>query len=158
MTETIPLTDGLDPERRAQMFPKLDAAQLARLARFGKRRPVSAGEILFDQGATNNSIFVVLSGALEIVRPVDSVEQLISVLPAGEFTGEISSLVGRRALVRCRVREAGELLEISQEALRKLVQTDPDLSDVFLRAYVLRRVELIAQNAGDTVLIGSSHS
>src|SRR5438552_16094525 len=56
------------------------------------------------------------------------------------------------------MRETGELLEIPHEALRKVVQTDPELSDILLRAFVLRRVELIARSSGDTVLIGSSHS
>ena len=158
MSEAIPLTDGLDPERRTRLFPTLDAAQLARLGRVGRRRPVSAGDIVFEQGQTSNSIFIVLSGALALLRPTDGAEQLIAIARAGQFTGEISLLAGRRTLVRARVQEAGELLEMPQEALRKVVQTDPELSDIFLRAFVLRRVELIAQTSGDTVLIGSSHS
>jgi len=50
------------------------------------------------------------------------------------------------------------LIEIDREALLNLVQTDSGLSDVFLRAYILRRLELIARGIGDLVLIGSSHS
>src|SRR5262249_18588772 len=98
-----------------------------------------------------------LSGALELLQPVDGAEQSIAVARAGQFTGEISQLAGRRTLVRARMRETGELLEIPHEALRKVVQTDPELSDILLRAFVLRRVELIARTRGDTVLIGSSH-
>jgi thioredoxin reductase (NADPH) len=74
------------------------------------------------------------------------------------FTGELSLLSGRRALVRIRAGEASELIEIEREALRGLVQTDSELSDIFLRAFILRRLELIARGIGDLVLIGSNHS
>lgn len=55
------------------------------------------------------------------------------------FTGELNMLSGRRGLVSIRVAEAGELIEIEREALRALVQTDSELSDIFLRAFILRR-------------------
>ena len=158
MSEATPLSEGLDPERRARLFPTLDAPQLERLGRVGRRRPASAGELVFDQGEASDRIFVVLSGALELLNPVDGVEQSLTVARAGQFTGEISQLAGRRTLARGRAKETGELLEMPQENLRKVVQTDPELSDIFLRAFVLRRVELIARSSGDTVLIGSSHS
>jgi hypothetical protein len=50
------------------------------------------------------------------------------------YTGELNVLSGRRALVSIRAAEAGELIEIEREALRTLVQTDSQLSDIFLRA------------------------
>src|SRR5213076_3356611 len=53
--------------------------------------------------------------------------------------------------------EKSELIEIQREALQTLVETDSELSDIFLRAYILRRLELIAREVGDIVLIGSSH-
>src|SRR3954470_3874297 len=147
-----------DVARREQMFPRLSDAQLARLARVGHRRAVSAGEIIFEQGESTPSFFVVLSGTLEIVQPVDGREIPITVHAAGEFTGEVNMLSGRRALVRGRMVERGELLSVTSEALRTLVQNDSELSEIFLRAFILRRVALIASTFGDTVLIGSSHS
>src|SRR6185295_7126312 len=41
---------------------------------------------------------------------------------------------------------------------RVLVQTDADLSEVLLRAFILRRLALMAQGKGSVVLIGSRHS
>jgi thioredoxin reductase (NADPH) len=145
-------------ERREQMFPSLSAVQMARLARFGRRRSVPAGEIVFEQGEASPEFFVVLSGALEVVQPADGVEVPITVHRTGGFTGEVNMLSGRRALVRGRMIEAGELLVISPEALRRIVQSDAELSELFMRAFILRRVALISHAMGDTVLIGSSHS
>ena len=79
-------------------------------------------------------------------------------LQRGEFTGEVNQLSGRRSLVRCRAREASKLLEIARADLRRVMQTDAALGEVLLRAFLLRRVFLIAHSVGDAVLIGSSHS
>ena len=74
------------------------------------------------------------------------------------FTGGLNVLSGRRGLVSIRAVEACELIEIEREPLRALVQADSELSDIFLRAFILRRLELIARGMGEIVLIDSSHS
>ena len=88
---------------------------------------------------------MIVSGRLELHRVSDNKEELIALCGPGMFTGELSLLSGRRALVRIRAGEASELIEIEREALRGLVQTDSELSDIFLRAFILRRLELIAR-------------
>jgi thioredoxin reductase (NADPH) len=67
-------------------------------------------------------------------------------------------LAGRQAMVRIRASEAGELIELEREQLLALVQTDAELGEIFMRAFILRRVELIARGYGDVVLLGSTHS
>jgi thioredoxin reductase (NADPH) len=145
-------------ERRAQMFPKLDAAQIARIASHAEKRPMRAGEVLFEQGSTNPGMYVLLSGELEIVRPGLAGDDPIVVHQAGEFTGEANVLSGRRSLVRGRVRKDGEVLYLDPAALRRFVQGDSELSDILMRAFILRRMGLLAHGQGDAVLIGSTHS
>jgi len=145
-------------ERPEATFPTLSADQIARIARYGTRRPVRRGELLFDQGTENPSFFVVLSGALEIVRPYKGKEDLIVVHRPGQFAGEISLLNGRRSLARGRVTEDGEVLELSADRLRALVQTDSELSELLMRAFILRRVALINESLGDVTMIGSQFS
>src|SRR5947209_2258819 len=118
-----------DVERREQMFPSLSAEQVARLLPFGRRQQLQQGAIVFDQGTTSPEFFVLLSGSMEIVQPADGKELPITVHHAGEFTGEVNMLSGRRSLVRGRMAEPGELLVITPEGLRKIVQTDAELSE-----------------------------
>jgi thioredoxin reductase (NADPH) len=155
MTTTV---DPLAQQRREQMFPALSAVQIARIAPLGARRRVDRGEILFDQGAEGIAFYVVVAGAVEIVRPRDGSEDPITVHQAGEFTGETNMLTGRRSLVRARVTEDGEVLALDGDALRVLVQTDPEISELVMRAFILRRVSLIARGLGDVALVGSHHS
>ena len=95
---------------------------------------------------------------MEIVHLVDGREEPTTVHAPGEFTGESSILTGRRTLVRGRMREDGELLEVTPDALRRVVQSDSELGEILLRVFILRRVALIADHRGDAVMIGSSHS
>lgn len=146
------------PEQTASMFPTLNDAQIERLAQYGKQRNVQPGEIVFDQGDDSHGVFIVLSGKIEILGVTNGEETVLRVLERGAFTGEVNQLSGRRSLVRCRAREASSLFELGRTCLRRIMQTDAALGEIFLRAFMLRRVFLIANSVGDAVLVGSSHS
>ncbi len=141
-----------------QAFPTLTEAQIARVAAHGHLRKVERGEVLVKAGARNASFFVVVSGHLDIVRVSDGIETIIVVHKPGQISGELNLLSGRRAVFSIRAGEAGEVIEVDHEQLLELVQTDADLSEIFMRAFLLRRARLIATGIGDVVLIGSIHS
>jgi len=145
-------------EKADPMFPKLDEAQIARLASFSPPRQVPAGEVLYDQGDSSHGVFVVLEGSLAVLGVTNGEETLLRVLEPGMFTGEVNQISGRRSLVRCRAREASTVMELGRDCLRKIMQSDATLGETLLRAFVLRRVYLIANSVGDAVLVGSSHS
>src|ERR1017187_1842586 len=146
------------PEQTEAMFPKLDAGQIARLAAFGRQQDAQAHEVILEQGDLHHGIFVVLSGSIEVIRVSGSGESVLHVLGRGEFTGDVNLLSGRGTLIRGRAVEASTLLEIDRANLRHIMQTDAALGEIFLKAFVLRRVFLISNSVGDAVLIGSNHS
>ena len=77
---------------------------------------------------------------------------------SGEFTGEANMLSGRRSFFRARATKPGKVIELDRTHMMALVQTDAELSDILMRAFILRRVELVAAGVGDIVLIGSTYS
>ena len=109
-------------------------------------------------GERTTRFFVVKEGAVEIVQPSGDSETLIAVCGAGQFTGEVNMLSGQRSLVQLRANQPGEVIELHRERLLALVQTDSELGDILMRAFILRRVELIAQGLGNVVLVGSNNS
>ncbi len=145
-------------QRSDQMFPRLTEAQIARLLPLGKRRAVANGEILFEQGSLDAQFYVVLRGSLEVVRPFLDHDEFVVRHRVGEFTGEINMLSGRGTLVRCSAAQEGEVLELHRDVLKTLVLTDSELSDLVMRAFILRRVALLDRGFGDVVVIGSLHS
>jgi thioredoxin reductase (NADPH) len=141
-----------------EMFPALTARQQARVLAHGRSRKVRSGETIVEPNAQGIKFFVVVAGRLELLLLSDNKEEVIALCGPGMFTGELNVLSGRRGLVQIRASEPSELIEIEREPLQGLVQTDSELSDIFLRAFILRRLELIARGSGDLILIGSSHS
>src|SRR5580698_10079049 len=141
-----------------QAFPVLTSTQIDRTRPSGRLRNVERGEILFEPDDSGVPFFVLLSGRMEIVQPGLDGERPIAKHGPGEFTGEMTMISGQRCLVRGRVTEAGEFLELKGDALRALVAKDAELSEIFLRAFILRRLELIRQGYGNVILMGSRHS
>jgi len=142
-------------ENTERTYPRLTQAQVARVAPHGRVRATSAGEVLIRAGDSTPVFFVVLSGRVEIARPGLREDTLIVSYEAGQFNGEMNLLSGRRSLVQARVSEAGEVLELDREHLLELVQRDAEISEILMRAFILRRVELIARGLGEVVLLGS---
>jgi thioredoxin reductase (NADPH) len=150
----LPITSS----RIEQIFPKLTLPQIARIEPQGHIRTVHRGDLLIEQGDTSVPFFVVIKGELEIVRPFGTKETLVTVHGPGQFTGEVNTLSGRRSFFRVRVTKPGKVIELNHQQMLGLVQTDGELSDILMRAFILRRVELIAAGVGDIVLIGSTNS
>jgi thioredoxin reductase (NADPH) len=141
-----------------QLFPTLTPAQIERISVHGRRRRTEAGEVLVEAGDRDVPCFVVISGELEIVQREGESEHLVASQGPGQFTGESNMISGRRALFQIRVRTAGEVVQLERAEVSALVQMDPDLGAVLMRAFILRRVELVTTGVGDAVLLGSRHS
>jgi thioredoxin reductase (NADPH) len=140
------------------MFPVLTPGQMERLAHAGRPRSLSPGEVLLDVGDKTTRVFVIREGEVEIARPSLRGQGLVIILGSGQFTGEVGTLAGRPAMGRTTAITSGEVLELDRKALLSIVQNDSDLSVIFMKAFLLRRVALIRHGLGDAVLVGSSHS
>jgi thioredoxin reductase (NADPH) len=144
-TTPLPLTRS----RADQIFPVLTPSQIGRIAALGRKGAVRSGEVLIEQGDGAIPFFVVVSGELEAVRPTSTTETLITVFRAGQFTDEINTLSGRRALARLRARQPGEVIELSRDNALSLVQTDAELSDRLLPAQALSvtsKINIVSQD------------
>ena len=137
-------------------FPTLTAAQIGRMAARGRRRPTALGEVLYDAGDKSIPLFVVTSGELQVVRPEPG-DTLIATHSRSQFSGECAVVTGRSSIFRVRVSEPGEVIQLDRDELLNLVQTDAELSEILLGAFLQRRLGLIAGSLGDVVVLGSMH-
>jgi thioredoxin reductase (NADPH) len=142
-------------KNQEEIFPTLTPEQVGRIAPFARERTFADGATLWNQGDRNNPMFVVVEGEIAILSGAD---QLVTVHRPGGFSGDVDLISGRPTVVRAKARGATRLLELGQDHLRRLVQTDAELSEIFLRAFMLRRCALMARGYGNVVLIGSRHS
>jgi thioredoxin reductase (NADPH) len=145
-------------ESHAQVFPTLTEAQINRVRPFASLRQVKLGDVLFSADDSDVPFFILLSGSMEIVQPDMNGERLVASHGPGEFTGEMTMITGHRSLVCGRMTDLGEVLEMSGSGLRSLVARDGELSEIFMRAFILRRLILINRSQGNAILMGSRYS
>jgi len=145
-------------ESHAQVFPVLTEAQINRIRPFASLRHVNDGDVLFRADDSDALFFILLSGSMEIVQPDMNGERLVANHGPGEFTGEMTMITGHPSLVCGRMTSVGDVLEMSGSVLRSLVARDGELSDIFMRAFILRRLILINRSQGNVILMGSRYS
>jgi thioredoxin reductase (NADPH) len=151
------------PEQNLQSvaFPVLDAEQIAQLASCANVAPkhYRDGETLIAGGERRLRFFIVLSGHIEILDVSGDERKSINIHGKGEFTGDVALLTGTPALVTAIAHGGCEALEISEEALRHVLNQCPSLGDIILQAFIARR-QLLRESPDFTGLrvIGSRYS
>jgi thioredoxin reductase (NADPH) len=158
VTETPRSTLLSSAPNAALLFPVLSSAQIARIASQGVIRPITRGEVLIEGGQTNVPFFVLKAGEIEVIRPSALDEILVAIVGPAQFTGDISMILGRPAQMRLRVRNSGEVVQLTRDQMLALIQTDAEISEVLMRTLIHRRVAVIAHGIGDVLLIGSAGS
>ncbi len=135
--------------------PILDDAQIELLGRYGRESDIAAGDVLFAPGDETYDLIVILEGGAEVVqdqgRPTESV--IVTYGPR-EFLGELGLLTGQRVFLMARATAAGRILRVPVDQLRAVMAQELDLSELILRAFLLRHSILTHLETGLT-LIGS---
>ena len=139
-------------------FPKLDDAQITALGKFATLKPFQAGETLFAAGDRDFKFFVVKSGEVEIIDHSSGHDTIVTVHESREFTGDVDMLTGRPALVSGIARTPCEAYEISGADLRRILNEMPQVSDVLLRAFLMRRELLEESGFTGLRVVGSRYS
>ena len=145
--------------RKHQMFPVLDAADIARITRFGSVRHYPADACLFKAGEPGPGMFVVLKGVVAISQR-DGLGNITPIAEQGpgQFLAEVGQLSGGVALVDGHAMGEVETLLVPPDQLRALIIAEADLGERLVRALILRRVALIEAGASGPVLIGPPDS
>ena len=152
--------DPTDPyNREAQTFPKLTEEQLDRIARFGLVEEFPAGAHLFTRGERTVDFFVVVHGSVEITDAgTGGAERVIHVHRDRQFTGELDLFNNREILVSGVTGENSRIIRVPRASFPRLIEAEPDIGEIIMRAFILRRVGLMRYSQGGVILIGSSHS
>jgi len=135
-------------KRRANA--RLPERVVATLEAHGERRSVAEGELLYGVDDRQYPFVYAISATLQIRDPDGLV---LGVMEPGQFTGELSLLLGQTAFADCITVKAGEVLLVAPEAITELVQVDPEVSDVLLPAFAARRLLLIERQQGTLTLV-----
>ncbi|WP_321948377.1 FAD-dependent oxidoreductase [Paraburkholderia sp. J10-1] len=138
--------------------PTLTESQLERVRVFTKPRQVAAGDVLYNPNDDTPPVYVVLEGKIRIVSMAGGVEDTVALYEPGQFSGELLMIAGRRSIYRCQAVEASRLLELSAENLRTLISKDAELSEIFMRTFLARRLSMSSHGRTNVLMLGSRYS
>ena len=144
-----------------EAFPALSDEQWARLQAYGSAQEAESGALLFGVGEAAHDPILVDSGEVEVVRAATAraAEAVVAGFGTGQFVGELSLLTGQATYLSGRVSKPGQVHRISPVSFRQLMEEDPDLSDVILRALMARRRNLREGEAARSIeILGSEMS
>ena len=145
--------------REAQIFPKLSPEMVARVAAYGLEETLVKGTIVFKRGDRSVDFLLVLSGSIEIFEGEDNESANIFTLHGeNQFTGEVDLFNDRKILVSGRAGVDSRVVRVKRADFQRLVSGEPDIGEILMRAFILRRVGLIQHGQGGVVLLGPGHS
>jgi thioredoxin reductase (NADPH) len=151
---------GSDPYARpAQTFPHLADDMAGRIRRYGEEERFDVDDTLFRAGDRGVDFFLITEGAVAMIdTDAHGAESVVTTHHARQFTGELDLFNEREVLVGARVVEAGAAIRVPRAAFRRMVSAEPDIGEIILRAFILRRVGMIQHAGGGAILIGSVHA
>lgn len=151
-----PAVDGADPyQREEQTFPTLKESHLNRITSFCERETLNDGALLLERGQRSVDFFIILSGAVEIFDTDDQGNaNVFTVHRKNQFTGELDLFNDREILVSGRASGVTEVLRFKRADFRRMVVAEPDIGEIIMRAFILRRVGLIQHMQGGVTVIG----
>jgi thioredoxin reductase (NADPH) len=154
--------DPTDPYRRTeQIFPRLTADMVRRATTYGEIVDLPKGGVLYSRGDRIVDFFIVLEGAIDILalstgdgKP----DTILTVHGQHGFTGELDLLNGRETLVSARAEPGTRLLRIDRPHFHRMLQTETDIAELAMRAFILRRMGFIQHGLGGAILLGVSRT
>lgn len=137
--------------------PMLSSEQIDRIRSVAQFRSVHAGEVLYEPSQPDVPLFIVLEGSVSI-RRTSADDKNVAVRESGQFTGEMSVISGKRSLLMARVATDGSVLELNRDKVLSLMAKDTELGEIFMEAFVARRLLMIQAGEGNVVLFGTKGS
>ncbi|MFD7307793.1 FAD-dependent oxidoreductase [Promicromonospora sp. NPDC059942] len=140
--------------------PALSREQFGRLASYGQRERVAAGDVLYATGDRRYDLFLIESAVVDVVRDATATapEHVVYTRHPGDFTGELSMLTGQSVFLTARVRSPGTVVRVRGEPFRRMLGEQVDIADVIVEAFSVRR-RIIQRAAGSVLeIIGAPNS
>ncbi len=111
--------------RREGLLANMDEDWLAQLSEYGQLQPVQLREVIIQQGDTNNRLFVVVEGAMEVLCTTEGCEFKLADILRGECFGEVSIFEPAPASATVRATAAGFVWSLDVDNLQNYMDHHP---------------------------------
>ena len=124
--------------KSVDLFETIPGEILSKIARISVELETEENEIIFDEGDHGDSLFVIISGKINVTQNDNS----IAVLGAGKCIGEMALLDQEPRSARATSFDDSILLKIHQEGFYELMASNPDIMKQIVKM-LTRRVRMM---------------
>lgn len=124
--------------RNVPLFEDLPEQELEHICSISRRVHLKDGELLFSEGDTGHSAYVIEEGALEIFKGSSPSEVLLAERQVGEVIGEIALLENTPRMASARAHGDTTLIEIKKEQIDDLVRTSQSATTALFKTVLAR--------------------
>lgn len=146
-----------DPYARgAQIYPVLSADMIERTSHYGTEEKLVAGTTLFARGDRDADFFLIVTGEVGIffAGEAEDEERLLTVHRHGQFSGELDHVSARALLVSARTLTSARVIRVPAKSFRRLLAGEPDVAEIIMRAFILRRMGFLHHGEAGITLVG----
>ncbi len=128
-----------------EIFP--GNVDVSRLIAYLERQEIAEGTTLIRQGDQSEDLYFIESGQVTAQLEMDGGETVrLRTLGAGTVVGEVSLYLGETRSASVVTVEPGVVYRLSEEALLRMAERDPDLASAFHRFIASLMAERLADN------------
>ncbi|NGM48978.1 FAD-dependent oxidoreductase [Caulobacter sp. 602-2] len=126
-----------------------------RLSGYGVEEAIAQGQVLFRRGDRRADFFLVLEGQVGITRSgEEGDDEILTVHGPGQFSGELDQINARALLVSARAQTDGRVVRVANRDVPRMMAAEPDIGEIVMRAFILRRMGFLHHGEAGIVLIG----
>ena len=152
---------SIDVLRKLPVLRWADDDTLQGLANVSVERRFEPGQVIVEEGSTGRELYIILEGAVEVVKGRGVEAMLLAIRGPGDIIGEMSFLEGRPRFATLRVQKPALLLQFSEQELTSLLLQQPRLLYQTLRVLTARLREsdlkMIADLQSKTVELAEAY-
>ncbi|MBB5514455.1 thioredoxin reductase (NADPH) [Rubricella aquisinus] len=153
-TKNQELLQEFTAAQREAAFKSLSPDMIAHLREIGTVTREASGTWLYEAGMGAYDFYVVVSGMVHIIDQGDQGDGIIGRVGSNAFIGELGLLMGQAPFLSAKVVEDAELIRLTGDEMRAVINSVPEIGDVIVAAFAARRELLMKSATANLTIMG----
>ncbi len=117
------------------LFKNLSEQELAKVDRVAGALKLGAEQVVFEEGAPGDSLYIIRSGSVRVTKVENGDEKVLAILRQGDHFGEIALVDNQPRSATIVANEDAELIRLKESDFRKLLEEDSALALKFYKTF-----------------------
>jgi len=126
--------------RKVPFFAKLSPSVLEQLENKVKLITYKQGDIIFSEGETGNSLYIIRSGFVKVSKKQGDKEKIIAYISHGNYFGEMALLEDEKRSATISAFTKTEVVQVLKDDFNDLLKIDPEIYEMIQDSILERKL------------------